>query len=174
MNNDTDEALSDAASFAAAGPTTANAILLEEDFSSGYGRFTAGQYALHYPNILNRVGVVRLEHGYDDESSIRSDEISLGGKPYANLEVNFSFRGNSMEFFEEVCLDASFDGGSWNEVECYASGINFRNGYWYDDVTPPEIGVPDGADSVRVRFRCNANSVHDDILIDRVTVTGSM
>ena len=154
--------------------TTADTIL-EEDFTSGYGQFNAGgKDVIHYPNILGRYGVTRLESGNGIESSIYSDEMSLIDKSYAEIKVTFSFYGNSMEFNEQFCVDYMVNNvQNWAEMKCFASGGDFVNSRWYDNVTASiKLQTDDNIDNMRVRFRCDANSIHDDILIDQVKITG--
>mmetsp|Transcript_21501 Transcript_21501/g.27597 ORF Transcript_21501/g.27597 Transcript_21501/m.27597 type:complete len:220 (+) Transcript_21501:1335-1994(+) len=149
-------------------------ILLEEDFNFGYGRFNrGGNDVVHYSNILGRDGVARLENGNGMGSSIYSDELRLTGKSYSEINVIFSFYGNSMESFEEFCIDYMINNvESWLEVKCFASGRDFVNGQWYDGAMSSINLNTDGIDSMRVRFRCDANSIQDDILIDQVKIVG--
>mmetsp|Transcript_43989 Transcript_43989/g.78955 ORF Transcript_43989/g.78955 Transcript_43989/m.78955 type:complete len:600 (+) Transcript_43989:48-1847(+) len=155
--------------------TTTDDTILEEDFTFGYGQFNAGgKDVLHYPNVLDRNGVARLESGNGIESSIYSNEMSLTNKSYAEIKVTFSFYGNSMEFDEQFCVDYMVNNvQNWAEVKCFASGSDFVNSQWYDNVTASiELQTGNNIDSMRVRFRCDANSIHDDILIDQVKITG--
>lgn len=157
------------------GSTPEDTIILEENFEFGYGQFNAGgRDVSHYSNVLDRNGVVHLVSGNDMASSIYSDRMSLADKSYAKIKVTFSFYGNSMEFYEKICVDYMVNNvQDWQEVKCFASGISFVNGRWYDNGTAfIKLRAGNNINSMRVRFRCNASSIHDDILIDQVKITG--
>ena len=111
-------------------------------------------------------------------SSAYSDSISLlePASTQTSLQVQFSYYANSMESFNDgFCLDYSTDNGiNWHERQCWHSETDFENERWYDDTTVAfEINSHDtenNVESVRIRFRCLGDSLHDDILIDRVAV----
>ena len=146
--------------------------LLAEDFRSGLGKFNAGGPidVKHYVSVLGRSGVVRIENGNGDESSIFSNNIFLDGD-ISKIRVLFSFYANSMEWSDAFCLDYNVDGdSSWTEQLCW-DRIDFANDIWYDD-TEHIFDVPTGADYLRIRFRCDASSEQDDILFSSIDIQG--
>mmetsp|Transcript_1335 Transcript_1335/g.3169 ORF Transcript_1335/g.3169 Transcript_1335/m.3169 type:complete len:635 (+) Transcript_1335:142-2046(+) len=146
--------------------------LLAEDFRSGFGRFNAGgpTDVKHYVSVLGRSGVVRIENGNGDESSIVSNNIFLDGD-ISKIRVQFSFYANSMEWSDAFCLDYNVDGdSSWTEQLCWDRN-DFSNDIWYDDVESL-FDVPAGSDYLRIRFRCDASSELDDILFSSIDIQG--
>jgi len=156
------------------GTFATDATILEEDFESDFGQFIAGDDVKYYAKLRGRDGVVRLENGNLSASSmIWYDKIPLANESYADIEVAFSFYGNRMEYNEQICVDYMVNNDKkWAEVECFASGIDFSNYRWYDEVKV-SFPLPGGSiDSIGVRFRCDANHNDDDILIDQVKIAG--
>ena len=74
------------------------------------------------------------------------------------------------------CLDFSTDDGqTWHDEECYDFGIDFENGFWYDD-----IGVEFDAEDVVGLVDSNSLSIRligrgdNDVLFDKVQVVASV
>ena len=146
-------------------------LLLSEDFASGYGSFISGGHDTAYiESKKDRNGVVRIQDGNGEASSVYSNEITLNGS-YPAIRVIFSYYGLSMESDDSFCIDYSLNETlDWKEVKCYSGDADFINKDWYDDASL-EFNVGN-ADSVRVRFRCEGDDNKDDILIDMVNVEG--
>ncbi|KAL7466093.1 hypothetical protein ACHAXS_006390, partial [Conticribra weissflogii] len=147
-------------------------ILLQEHFLSGYGAFHQGGHDVFHKDYLKyRHGVVRLQDGNGEASSIYSDEIVLHGY-YPAIQVVFSFYGISMDYEDTFCIDYTLDETwVWEEVMCYRGGdVDFKNKKWYEDWSVVfEVG---SANSVRVRIRCQGGDNKDDVLIDMVRIEG--
>ncbi len=145
--------------------------IIIDSFLSGFGFFdTKGTDVLFYKSVKNRVGVLRMQSGKHSASEIHSNKIILDHK-YSKLRISFSFYANSMEYDDSFCLDYKVDGDvNWNEGKCWKR-YQFDNGVWYDDVVLEFEGVS-SIKSLWVRFRCEANSIHDDVLIDSVKIQG--
>ncbi len=72
-------------------------------------------------------------------------------------------------------MDLSTNNGlSWGDEECYMFGIDFENGFWYDDVGV-QFDLDDlmmGEDSLSVRWFVDGGS-EGDVLLDWVKVVAS-
>lgn len=134
----------------------------------------------------------------DVSSSIYSDGIAIP-QDVMVVKLVFSYYANSMEENDGFCVDYSIDNGggddddggrsssssskttarAWHSKECWHAMEDFDNGIWYDDIDVifhlrNDHSGEDGmvVDSLRIRFRCKTNSLHDDVLIDRVQLLG--
>ncbi|KAL7468963.1 hypothetical protein ACHAXS_009199 [Conticribra weissflogii] len=152
------------------GETGGWSILIEEEFLRGFGVFNkGGRDAVHYKIAKERIGVVRIQDGNGEASSIFSNKFILD-EGYSMLKVCFSFYGIGMERVDSFCLDHSIDASSkWVEERCWFGRVDFPNKVWIDDVCV-EFTVPTGADTISLRFRCHGDERRDDILIDKVTI----
>ncbi|KAL7478263.1 hypothetical protein ACHAW6_004035 [Cyclotella cf. meneghiniana] len=148
--------------------------LIEEDFLSGYGTFKdGGSDVAYYNSVKGRSGVVRIQAGNGRRSSVFSSNVLLNNKSYDKFKVIFSFYANSMESDDRFCLDYSVDGGTvWRKQKCWQSGAEFDNLKWYDDETVYLNPSSSNFDSLIIRFRCDGDSVQDDVLFDRVEIQG--
>ena len=146
--------------------------ILLDNFLSGFGLFdNRGTDVKYYKNVKDRVGVLRLQSGKRIESAIYSNKIVLD-QAYSKLKISFSFYANSMESSDSFCLDYLIEeSANWQAGRCWRSYYEFENDVWYDDVTLEFQGVST-IDSLRIRFRCAADSVYDDVLIDSVKIQG--
>jgi hypothetical protein len=148
--------------------------LINEDFVNGFGSFNSGGSNIkYYAGVKDRVGVVRIQDGDGMDSSVNSNHIFVGTS--TTFKVVFSYYAYSMESTDGFCLDYSTDDGtSWHSEKCWLKLNDFENGSWYDDTevtfTPSALNETDG---LRVRLRCKASSIYDDILVDSVTVYGN-
>ncbi|KAL3803204.1 hypothetical protein HJC23_003479 [Cyclotella cryptica] len=148
--------------------------LVEEDFESGYGKFKdGGSDVAYYKSVKGRSGVVRIQAGNGRRSSFFSNNVLLNNKSYDKFKVVFSFYANSMESDDRFCLDYSVDGGTvWRKQKCWQSGTQFSNLQWYDGETVMINPSSSNFDSLIIRFRCDGNSVQDDVLFDKVEIQG--
>lgn len=73
-------------------------------------------------------------------------------------------------------MDLSTNNGrSWGDEECYEFGIDFENGFWYDDVGVKfdlEDLLKEDEDSLSVRWIVDGGS-GGDVLLDWVKVVAS-
>ena len=141
--------------------------LVTEDFKGGFGFFNSGgKDATHYSSVKYREGVIRIQDGKGEDSTMYSNKIILDNK-YSKFRVIFSFYALRMDNTDSFCLDYSIDGGSeWNEAKCWNGQDDFSNKVWYDDTTVDFEASK--ADSLNIRFRCEGDSRKDDVLIDKV------
>lgn len=146
--------------------------LLDEGFDNGFGEFNSGGFDVkYYSYVKTRSGVIRIQDGNVMDSSVYSDSITLD-TTYSKFKVSFSFYANSMEVNDAFCLDYSVDDSvSWYPERCWHFPEDFDNKIWYDDMEL-EFEAVDAIDSMSIRFRCQANSFNDDILLDSVKVHG--
>jgi hypothetical protein len=148
--------------------------LINEDFVNGFGSFNSGGSNIkYYAGVKDRVGVVRIQDGDGMDSSVHSNHIVVGTS--TTFKVVFSYYAYSMESTDGFCLDYSTDDGtSWHSEKCWLKLNDFENGSWYDDTevtcTPSALNETDG---LRVRLRCKASSIYDDVLVDSVAVYGN-
>ena len=153
--------------------------ILNDDFEHGLGTFRASAGAdapgrvTYYPFVKGRRGVIRLQNeradGYAAGSSVRSDVLAAPG---GTIRVVFSYYANSMEARDGFCVDhgGADDGSPWVAGRCWHAAEDFENGRWYDGVEATfRRGEGRG---FRIRFRCKADSLHDDVLVDRVQLLG--
>ncbi|KAL7545621.1 hypothetical protein ACHAWF_008972 [Thalassiosira exigua] len=155
--------------------------IANDDFVHDIGLFQSSidndEHVTFYPYVKGRRGVMRLQsedqnlivaHASASSGSVKLDESTK------QVKVIFSYFANSMEANDGFCLDYSIDdGASWHSQKCWHAIEDFNNGEWYDDVTvilnlKNVHGDIQEADDLRIRFRSKANSLHDDILFDKV------
>jgi len=172
--------------------------ILKDDFEHGLGIFHASEsdaeYVTYYPFVKERRGVIRLQNEHDgnenimSSSSIYSNNIvidpttsSSSSSKEMSFKLVFSYYANSMEVHDGFCVDYSIDDGStWHSQKCWHAMDDFNNGMWYDGTAvtfnlKKDHAVDDVYDTVgsfRIRFRCKADSLHDDVLIDKVQLLG--
>ena len=144
--------------------------LVSENFSDGYGFFkSGGDDTVHYPSVKGRSGVIRLQDGNGNKSSIYSSKIKVN-KNYSTTDVIFSFMGLSMETNDSFCLDYSIDEAGWKQGKCWNSRDDFSNNTWNDGTSVKFNSSK--ATILRFRFRCAGDSKQDDLLIDKVVIKG--
>ena len=145
--------------------------IVDEDFVAGFGFFNSGgSDAKHYKSVKQRTGVVRIQDGSGEASSVYSNKISLDGS-YSAIKVTFSFYLLSMEDDDEFCLEYSENEQSiWKEAQCWSGRDDLWNKVWYDN-TSIELDAKN-AESMRIRFLCKGDDNKDDVLIDNVEVEG--
>jgi len=137
--------------------------VVDEDFSGGFGTFKSdGQGSKYYRSAKDRSGVARIQ----ETSSISSIDLALN-KNESIVRVNFSAYVVIFELDDEVCLDASIGGSDYVEQRCWSLG-HVNNKEWTD-----MSADFDASGSLSIRFRCNGDSKHDDVLIDEVQVQAS-
>ena len=89
-------------------------------------------------------------------------------KNYSKIKVDFSFFALQFDTDDQFCLDSSTDGESdWTEQECL-SVFDFTNKRWYDG-TSVVFDAPN-ADTLKIRFRCDGDSKHDDVLFGDIEI----
>mmetsp|Transcript_25542 Transcript_25542/g.54270 ORF Transcript_25542/g.54270 Transcript_25542/m.54270 type:complete len:486 (+) Transcript_25542:230-1687(+) len=162
--------------------------ILNDDFENGPGLFRASavdvsDYVTYYPFVKERRGVIRLQNDSNVlRSSLHSNNIAMPADVMM-IKIVFSYYANSMELHDGFCIDylVNHDDGSatWHSQKCWHAVKDFDNGIWYDGAEvafrmQKHHGVMEdtAVNSFRIRIRCKANSLHDDVLIDRVQLLG--
>eukprot|EP00804_Cyclotella_cryptica_P019408 CCRYP_006591-RA/>CCRYP_006591-RA protein AED:0.03 eAED:0.03 QI:3071/1/1/1/0.75/0.4/5/2863/486 len=140
-------------------------VLIEDDFTSGYGFFNTGSLdSTLYKSAKGRSGVVRLSKGTSISSKIITDTS------FSAFRVLLSFYYINMEEGLGLCLDYSDDKGeSWKESACFSGGSSFVNDVWYDSMTA-ELRPTEQTESLMIRLRSNGSQ--GDVLVDKVVVQG--
>jgi len=149
--------------------------IVSEDFDSGYGNFKdGGSDVAYYNKVKGRFGVVRIQAGNGRRSSIFSNQMTFNNESYSKFKVVYSFYANNMESDDKFCLDYSTNGGTiWKKQQCWSSGRDFDNLQWYDNQSV--MLMPNSSskiDSLVIRFRCDGDSIRDDVLFDNIEVQG--
>lgn len=163
----TDDATDDAPNSSGVDPDFVNGnwrSIVSEDFKGGMGQFRGGgKGTKHYVSAKGRSGVVRIQ----ESSSFELNEHKLD-KNYSKIKVDFSFYALQFDTDDQFCLDFSTDGESnWTEQECW-SVFDFTNKRWYDK-TSVVFDAPN-ANTLKIRFRCDGDSKHDDVLFDDIEI----
>ena len=148
-----------------------NVVLLNEDFCSPTTLFTTTSNIQCVVTTYGRNGVVRLNN-----NSIVTTNILPPSSTLSTFTVTFSYHTTTMTHGDGFCLDFSTDDGhTWHDEECYDYGIDFENGFWYDD-----IGVEFDAEDVVGLVDSNSLSIRligrgdNDVLFDKVQVVASV
>ena len=152
--------------------------IIDEDFENGFGFFIHnGTTAVLYDTFEGRSGVVAIQVGDDQSNSaVVSKTIKLGNdigdsKVHSKFQIVFSYYAFELETHDSFCFEYSSDrGSSWHSEQCWTKDVDFENETWYDDINvvfEPEIIV----NNLTIRFRCNANSSIDSVMIDHVQLS---
>ena len=152
-----------------------------EDFHTSFGIFNRDKHVStkFLSEQKERLGVVRIEN----ESTLTSGPISLLD---GNTLVQVTLAAYVVVFEEtdSFCLESSEDGMKWQQEKCWM--VSFPRQGSQNPVIPPGTEyVPNkvwtdlsaefawNQSSVRLRFSCNGDHKHDDVLIDRVDIRAS-
>ncbi len=152
--------------------------LIDEDFKSGFGFFNSGgKDAKHKKSIKNRTGVVRIQDGKGDMSSVYSSTLHLDDK-FSKFRVTFSFYMLGMEDDDRFCLEYSIDKDDetkkdqdkkYKRVDCIGGG-DYYGKAWHDDVS--FTFQANSAKDLSIRFINEGDSRKDDVLISDVKLEG--
>mmetsp|Transcript_12529 Transcript_12529/g.23438 ORF Transcript_12529/g.23438 Transcript_12529/m.23438 type:complete len:572 (-) Transcript_12529:163-1878(-) len=152
--------------------------LIDEDFKSGFGFFNSGgKDAKHKNSIKNRTGVVRIQDGKGDKSSVYSSTLHLEDK-FSKFRVTFSFYMLGMEDDDRFCLEYSIDKDDgtkkdqdkkYKRVDCIGGG-DYSGKAWHDDVS--FSFQANSANDLSIRFINEGDSRKDDVLISDVKLEG--
>ena len=79
---------------------------------------------------------------------------------------------------DKFCIDFSTNNGStWQDEECYEYGVDFENGFWYDDIgvqfDKEDIVGLEESDSLSVRL-IGRGVNEGDVMFDGMKVVASM
>jgi len=139
--------------------------LVNEDFHDGFGKYFNIVQGSRWNRARKRKsGVVQIEK----KSTLASGPIDLQNGD-RKIKVIFLAYLVVFEETDEFCLDSSQSGDLWIPQKCWKLGTNLNNKEW----TSLDKEFSWSSSSVRLRFRCNGDHKHDDVLIDKVEVLGT-
>lgn len=149
-------------------------VLMKEHFLDGFGQYTPSNsgYIHYYPFVKGRRGIIRLQGLEGRNYSLYSDDFPIEDA-FISIEVIISFYASSMELSDGFCIDYSVDDGlNYLTAQCFFA-ISMNN-LWYDDTSVLIDLAPydDTLSQMTIRFRCETDSLNDDILIDKVEIFG--
>ena len=148
-------------------------VLIKEHFLDGFGQFTSSSssYIHYYPFVKGRRGIIRLQGLEGRNYSLYSDDFPVEDA-FISIEVIISFYASSMELSDGFCIDYSVNDGDYLTAQCFFA-ISMNN-LWYDDTSVLIDLAPydDTLSRMSIRFRCETDSLNDDILIDKVEIFG--
>jgi len=149
-------------------------VITFDDFESGMGnyfdgggdmsRYTGGTYA-HQGNAAADI---------QDNSGTRSSFSHTSGydvSGFTDLEVEFWYEGVSMESGEDFFVQY-WDGSTWQTVATFASGTDFSNGSFVNQVVAIPAGSYAYPTDAKLRFMCDASNNGDDVYIDEIEFRG--
>ncbi len=142
-----------------------------ENFESGFGIWNDGgsdcfRYSsTTYANSGSYSVVLRDN---TNSSTTTTDNLNLSG--FEEVTIDFTYYPLSMENGEDFWLQASTNGGSsYQTISTWASGTDFtNNNREFESVTITGTFTS----NTRFRFRCDASTNSDYIIIDDVDISG--
>jgi len=143
--------------------------LVDENFINGFGpNFqSGGRHVRHIRKKKNRTGIVNIQNGQGQSSSLLTKNINVQGKK--NFRVTIAFMGIGMGLKEKFCVDYATNNNNWKQSKCFIfSNQTYNNKKWYD----VQATFNARTKNLKVRVRCKGNHNNDDILIDRVRIQG--
>lgn len=106
----------------------------------------------------------------DNTTTSLASTTSQNLTSYADLTVDFIFRGVGMETGEDFWLQISTNGGStYTTVATYTFNASLLNNTYYSSSVP--ITGP-FTSTTRLRFRCDASDDTDEVYLDDITISG--
>jgi len=142
---------------------------VDENFNNGFGpNFqSGGRNVRHVNKKKNRLGVVNIQNGQGQSSSLLSKNINSRGMK--SFQVTVAFMGIGMGLNEEFCVEYATNNNGWKLSKCFTfSNQTYNNKKWYDVQSTFNARTS----NLRVRVRCNGNNNNDNVLIDRVRIQG--
>ena len=150
-------------------------VITYDDFEGGMGNYTDGGDDMYlytggtYAHQGNNAAAIQ------DNSGVASSFYHTNGydvSGFADLEVEFWFRAESMDNASEDFWVQYYDGSSWRTVATYARGLDFENAVFYNKV----VSIPGSQYSypgdAKLRFMCDASGNRDDVFIDELEFRG--
>lgn len=140
------------------------------DFDSGWGIWNDGgsdcRRSANDSNLaFSAPRPVRLRDN-TNSSVMTTDPLNLANAEEVTIE--FTYVGSSMENGEDFWLQASVNGGAWQTLISWASGIDFINNQReFESV----VITGNFSSNIRFRFRCDASGNNDFVYIDDVEIT---
>jgi len=153
------------------GPT----VLAFDDFEAGWGNYTDGGRDCRRYTGGTHAWEANAAINIQDNSGVSSsftltNGIDVATPGYTSIEVNFHYKGVSMENNEDFWVQY-FDGSTWQTVATYVRGVDFNNNVFNEStvlITESNNVFPT---DMKIRFRCDASGNKDDVYIDAITIT---
>ncbi|MEX1368679.1 MAG: M14 family metallopeptidase [Nannocystaceae bacterium] len=165
--DDDGDTYTDCADTDCAGAPGCSVVIDFTDFETGWGFYNdGGADAARYNYAGTIWGGVTDNSG--SASSFFSNAFDLS--PYTQLEIDFSYFPYSMEPGEDFFVEL-YDGSSWQVLANYVSGTDFNNNVIYGETITVDSSSFTFASNAQVRFRNDASTNSDYILVDDVTIT---
>ncbi|MEF8847626.1 MAG: LamG-like jellyroll fold domain-containing protein [Candidatus Thermoplasmatota archaeon] len=152
-------------------------ILTYDDFEQGFGNYTdggrdcqlytGGSYAYQGNNAVN----IQDDSGIPS-SFYHTNGIDVSTTGYTSIKIDFWYIAHSMENWESFLVEY-YDGIQWNIISEYEKGNDFENNQFYHEtitINETDYSFPS---NMKIRFRCDASSDFDDIIIDQVYVNAT-
>jgi PKD repeat protein len=154
--------------------TSATTTITYDDFEAGMGSYTDGGADMsRYTGGTHAWQGVAAADIQDNSRRASSFYHTLGYNVtgYTTLEVDFYFKGVSMETGEDFFV-RFFDGSTYQTVATFVSGTDFNNGTFYQaTVTIPSTSYTFSTNA-KLAFACDASADNDDVYIDAITWRG--
>ena len=147
--------------------------IIYDEFESDFGNWTdGGADCIRYTHPQGTHAhqgnaAVNLQNN-TSESVVTTSDLSLSA--YDEVRVNFWYKTMNMNSNEDFWLQISTNGGvDYTTVQSWAEGTDFQNGTFYEEsVTITDYSL---TDQTRIRFRCDASHINDDVYIDEIRVS---
>jgi PKD repeat protein len=154
--------------------TSGTTTITYDDFEAGMGSYTDGGADMsRYTAGTHAWEGVAAADVQDNSRRASSFYHTLGYDVtgYTTLEVDFYFKGVSMESGEDFFV-RFFDGSTYQTVAAFVSGTDFTNGTYYNvTVTIPSTSY-NFSTNAKLAFACDASADNDDVYIDAITWRG--
>ncbi len=112
---------------------------------------------------------IRLRDNSGTASSMTSPVFNLS--TFSQVEFSFYFRAVSMENNENFTVSYN-NGGSWQVIADYASGVDFNNNQFYQVNLTLDDATYSFNNNVTFRIQCDASGNNDKVYVDQVTLLG--
>jgi serine protease len=150
-------------------------VITYDDFEAGWGSYTDGgaDCSRYTGGTYAHQGSAALD--IQDNSSTSSSfyhTASYNVSGYSELEVEFWFRGVSMDRLENFWVQF-YDGSVWQTVANYVQPTNFANNIFYNTVVTISSSQYNFPTNAKLRFMCDASNDADDVYIDEIEFRGS-
>lgn len=148
--------------------------ITSDNFETGMGTYTDGGADMaRYTGTNSHQGSYSAD--IQDNSGTASSfyhTSTYNVTAYQRLEVDFWFRGVSMESGEDFWVQY-YNGTTWQTVATYAFGTTYLNNTFYHVVVSIPRTTYTFPTNARIRFMCDASDNNDDVYIDEIIFRGS-
>jgi len=158
------------------GDTVSSVVISSDDFESGYGSFTDGgaDCMRHSGTTYSHQGVRSIDLQSNTSASLFTTTTGRNVSTYASMEVDFWFKMVSLESGEDFWLQYSANGGTtWQTVAAFVRAVGqYDNNTFYHMVVNLPKTTYAYTSNAKLRFRCDASGIYDDVYIDEVIWRG--